>query len=128
MGSPAANGDAHDRADELLDGVGPIRLPDEAARSPAAVGQICQPMSLAPINWPLPRSDLATSTSTVSSGGGGGALAAPALAALPLASKAATPPAARATPSTMRRAAFITLHFPHDADGAERPSWPDLTS
>src|SRR5580698_6110197 len=27
---------------------------------------------------------------------------------------AATPPAARATPRTTRRAAFITLHFPHD--------------
>ena len=37
----------------------------------AAAGQVCQPMSRSPITWPLPRSVLATSTSTVSSGGGG---------------------------------------------------------
>ena len=37
-----------------------------------AAGQVCQPISWSPITWPVPRSDLATSTSTVASGGGGG--------------------------------------------------------
>src|SRR5271170_7331493 len=47
-------------------------------------------------------------------GGAGGAL-------LPAAKYAAMPPAATAIPSTTRRAAFITLHFPRDGL-AER--WP----
>jgi hypothetical protein len=79
----------------------------------AAVGQVCHPTSMLPINCPLARSVFATSTSTVSIG---------ATAALtgsgswpPRASNAATPPAASATPRTTRRAAFITLHIPLDA-------------
>src|SRR5271168_288940 len=81
----------------------------------AAAGQVCQTMSGSAMTSPRVRSDLATSTSTVSSGGaattggGGGGGGLP-----PLAKYAATPPAATATPSTTRRAAFITLHFPRN--------------
>ena len=80
-----------------------------------AAGQVCQPMSPAPTTWPVLRSVLATSTSTVASGGGGGTALGASGCRRPLASMAATPPAARATPSTIRRAAFITLHVPNDA-------------
>src|SRR5580700_9010674 len=55
--------------------------------------------------------------STVASGGGGGGGGGGA-SRWPLAKYAAIPPAARATPSTTSRAAFITLHFPHDATTA----------
>src|SRR5208282_5501335 len=81
-----------------------------------AAGQVSQPMSPAPTTWPVLRSVLATSTSTVASGGGGGTALGASGCRRPFASMAAAPPAARATPSTIRRAAFITLHV---------PKWPD---
>src|SRR5579862_9642013 len=79
-----------------------------------AAGHVCQSTSPSPITLPRSRSFLATSTSTVASGGGGGAAGGGAASRWLLAMYAATPPAARATPRTTRRAAFITLHFPHD--------------
>ncbi len=106
--------DPHDRADEVVDGVRPVGLFDEAriggVRRPGLPADI-----LAAITWPRSRSDLATSTSTVSSGGATGAGGGGGGALPPAAKYAAMPPAATATPRTTRRAAFITLHFPRDA-------------
>src|SRR6185312_3208470 len=73
-------------------------------------GQGCHCTSCGESVWPMPMSPLATRISVVSSlafcsgGGAGGFSERPA-------SRAATPPAARATPNTTIRAAFITHHF-----------------
>jgi hypothetical protein len=76
---------------------------------------------------------LATRTSTVASGGGGsGALGASGVR-LPLASMAATAPAARAITNTMMRERFIPLQLPknfrlpksfNDSSIARRPEGP----
>ena len=89
-----------------------------------AVGHICHFRSSGATAWPVPMSFWATRTSTVSSwatGAGAGGFSSD-----PPASRAARPPAAIATPSTTRRAAFITLHFRHDATAGTGRLWVDF--
>ncbi len=72
----------------------------------AVAGHACHCMSPGDIAWPMGMSDLATRTSTVAIWGAGAALTSGGFSERP-ASMAATPPAAMATVSTTRRAAFI---------------------
>ena len=62
----------------------------------AAAGQVCQPISPSPITWPRVEIGLGDQHSTVASGGGGALPLGASGCRLPLASMAATPPAARA--------------------------------
>src|ERR1035441_8935894 len=104
---------ARDGPGQRFDGVRPIGLADEISSCcvillpvAALAGHSCHCTSPGETVWPMPISDLATRTSTVAIWTAGAVLTSGGFSERP-ASMAATPPAATATVSTTRRAAFI---------------------